>query len=664
MLKKLMGILLAVLMALLLSLPAFAEDADGLNIHLSADQAEYGKKDDITVTLTVKNTNPAGVSYADIRLLNEAPSGYILQAGSSAEKTIRLLKAGEEATLTSVFHPVHIPSTGDQGIGTPLLIGGIALLCLLFLLAVKKSRYMHLFRSMMCLLLVISIAAAALPITAMAASLTIPFSTVVKVEGKDVKLNSLVIYDPLNHEPENSLKIKDILPANFPAMDWHATVPCDAWAAEDENFVCYVVHYIDESTSITFETLNTGDFSSIDADCRVSESDGNYVCDLGEGETINFVMSEGKLARVEHAGTVGGGGYFLSYAPTEKRKIAELLPDGFPYTENPAAEVPTGAWTTDDKNSVCYLGRNADGVIDLFFKTLDTGEMSQANADIPASERKGNYICVYDNGDITLKFVMSGENLTGIVQSSTIEGKLPTLTYTPSNNAQESEITIADILPDDFPTESDHAWRKDSYRACITDGTYLWFSDSINGTSLGLPVGDPVAESEGNYVYDKSTYMEEYEEYWGYKATFIMSEGKLASIEMIEYDFPDFTGTYVKPQEGKTLAEIIPADFPVTVGDFGELIPDNAWCTSDGKLSCKSAESFLFPETSLIFYADNQSMGIYFHEVATESEGNYILEDETGKITFVMTDGKLTSIEFADTGADARYNGVYMPPAQ
>ena len=659
MLKKLMGILLAVLMVLLLSLPALAEGADGLSIYLSADQAEYGKKDDITVTLTVKNTNPAGVSYADIRLLNEVPNGYILQAGSSAEKMIRLLKAGEEATLTSVFHPVHIPSTGDQGIGTPLLVGGIALFCLLFLLSVKKSRYMHLFRSMMCLLLVISMAAATLPITAMAASLTIPFSTVVKVEDKEVKLNSLVSYDPLKRVQEESLTIGDILPEDFP------TTPDDGWRIDnDRNRVCYKAEDPDtgdKTLDFSFNVDGLMGTYSIPLSSEITEKEGKYEYYKEGCETIAFFISEGKLEQIYYESydfidDPAIGTYTPPIPPYEGPTIADILPSDFPSTDYWTSP-PKNAWITEN-GSLCF--REKDTKIDFYNEGYDDyGHLYQRVVQIYLSSpitknEDDNYI----SGDIL--FVMSGEDIVQIEYNSSRE---PRGVFTPPQKIGEEALTIADILPDDFPTASDHAWRKDSYRACITDGTYLWFSDSINGTSLGLPVGDPVAESEGNYVYDKSTYMEEYEEYWGYKATFIMSEGKLASIEMIEYDFPDFTGTYVKPQEGKTLAEIIPADFPVTVGDFGELIPDNAWCTSDGKLSCKSAESFLFPETSLIFYADNQSMGIYFHEVATESEGNYILEDETGKITFVMTDGKLTSIEFADTGADARYNGIYMPPA-
>ena len=293
MLKKLMGILLAVLMVLPVSLPAFAEGADGLSIHLSADQAEYGKKDDITVTLTVRNTDRTEVNYADIRLLNEVPNGYILQAGSSAEKTIRLLKAGEEATLTSVFHPVHIPSTGDQGIGTPLLIGGIALFCLLFLLSVKKGRYMHLFRSMMCLLLVISMAAA-LPVTALAASLTIPFSTVVKVEGKEIKLNSLVTYDPLKHEPENTLTIADILPDDFPRAtgDYHENTPRGAWVSitPDSANRCFIAHLggpgqmVDGDCIIFRRASNIINVCSLDN--VVQEEDGNYCYYYGSDSTM------------------------------------------------------------------------------------------------------------------------------------------------------------------------------------------------------------------------------------------------------------------------------------------------------------------------------------------------------------------------------------------
>ena len=370
MLKKLMGILLAVLMALLLSLPALTEGADGLNIHLSADQAEYGKKDDITVTLTVRNTDRTGVNYADIRLLNEVPNGYILQAGSSAEKTIRLLKAGEEATLTSVFHPVYIPSTGDQGIGTPLLIGGIALFCLLFLLSVKKGRYMHLFRSMMCFLLVISMTAAALPVTALAASLTIPFSTVVKVEGKEIKLNSLVTYEPLKHEPENSLTIADILPDDFPRAtgDYHESSPQGAWRSvtPDSANRCFIAHLggpgqmVDGDCIIFRRASNIINVCSLDN--VVQEEGGNYCYYYGSDSTptVILVMTEGKLTSIvfdEHwkYSTTSGTYVPPDSAQENELTIADILPEDFPHSENESWAPPQTSWSSPD-GFMCYTG--------------------------------------------------------------------------------------------------------------------------------------------------------------------------------------------------------------------------------------------------------------------------------------------------------------------
>ena len=371
--KKLMGILLAVLMVLLLSLPALAEETGGLSFYQSADRAEYGKKDDITVTLTVRNTDSAGVDYADIRLLNEVPNGYILQAESSAERSIPLLKAGEEATLTSVFHPVLIPSTGDQGIGMPLLVGGTALLCLLFLLAVKKGRYMHLFRSMMCFLLVISMAAAALPVTALAASLTLPFSTVVKVEGKDVKLNSLVIYDPLKHEPENSLTIADILPDDFPraTSDYHENTPQGAWRSvtPDSANRCFIAHLggpgqmVDGDCIIFRRASNIINVCSLDN--VVQEEGGNYCYYYGSDSTptVILVMTEGKLTSIvfdEHwkYSTTSGTYVPPDSAQENELTIADILPDDFPrVTGSQYEDPPHGAWrsVTPDDGNTCYI---------------------------------------------------------------------------------------------------------------------------------------------------------------------------------------------------------------------------------------------------------------------------------------------------------------------
>ena len=196
MLKKIIGILLTmILIVSLLPLSAFAGGENGLVYHLTTDKSKYSKTEDITVTLTVTNKSSDGVSYAGVKLVNKVPAGYTLKKGSSLEKSVPVLAPGESAKLVSVFQPVYYPPTGDPGIGLTLLAGVIAVLCGLFLLSGKKGRYMNIFRSMMCLMMVLSLVTMILPQTAQAEPGTIPVSVTVKVEGDEIKISSYITYE-------------------------------------------------------------------------------------------------------------------------------------------------------------------------------------------------------------------------------------------------------------------------------------------------------------------------------------------------------------------------------------------------------------------------------------------------------------------------------------
>lgn len=191
-----MGILLAlILIVSLLPLSAFADGENGLVYQLTTDKSKYSKTEDITVTLTVTNKNSDGASYSDVKLVNKVPAGYTLKKGSSIEKSIPVLAPGESAKLVSVFQPVYYPPTGDPGIGLTLLACVLAVLGMIFLLSGKKGRYMNIFRSMMCLMMVLSLVTMILPQTAVAASVTLPVTKTVKVADDELKISSYVTYE-------------------------------------------------------------------------------------------------------------------------------------------------------------------------------------------------------------------------------------------------------------------------------------------------------------------------------------------------------------------------------------------------------------------------------------------------------------------------------------
>ena len=114
----------------------------------------------------------------------------------------------------------------------------------------------------------------------------------------------------------------------------------------------------------------------------------------------------------------------------------------------------------------------------------------------------------------------------------------------------EETLTIADILPADFPTSTDGAWRidNDERRICYTtdnpDTGLTTFEITYNlgytGGRYSFPVAEKVTETDGNYVYLE-------EDWW--KVVFVMSDGELVQIDFDSYNhWPDpAIGTYIPP---------------------------------------------------------------------------------------------------------------------
>ena len=122
--KRIMIVVLALVLAASLSLTAFAATAsqDGLELSVTTDKTSYSATEQVTVTITVKNTNAFAVS--NVAVESNVPDGYKAADGYSSTKNIATLGAGETATLTVVYVPQSngkpsVPNYPTYPWGTP-----------------------------------------------------------------------------------------------------------------------------------------------------------------------------------------------------------------------------------------------------------------------------------------------------------------------------------------------------------------------------------------------------------------------------------------------------------------------------------------------------------------------------------------------------------------
>jgi len=191
MLRKLFGIMLALMLAMSVTFSASAAGVtqDGLNVTAVPSKQEYTGDEIITLTLTVKNGGEDAVS--SVVLTNEVPDGYQLVAGSAAVRQVGTLNAGAEAVLTSRFQKAVVPVTGDN---TPiaLLFALMAGSFVLMMVLGRRFRRAGAFGLVLVLLLT-SFGAVGFE-TASAASKTIRLTTPVLVDEDELDLNSSVSY--------------------------------------------------------------------------------------------------------------------------------------------------------------------------------------------------------------------------------------------------------------------------------------------------------------------------------------------------------------------------------------------------------------------------------------------------------------------------------------
>ena len=105
------GILIGVLSNIIMSTSVLAASVnDGLEVSVEADKCAYTAKEEIELTLMVKNTNSFSIS--DILLENVIPKGYKIKNGYKSTDYIQTLKSGETVKVVSVCI-----ADDDYGIG-------------------------------------------------------------------------------------------------------------------------------------------------------------------------------------------------------------------------------------------------------------------------------------------------------------------------------------------------------------------------------------------------------------------------------------------------------------------------------------------------------------------------------------------------------------------
>jgi hypothetical protein len=184
--RRILAVVLTVILSVcLFVLPAMAatETANGLELTLITDKAEYTAAEQITASLTIKNTTAAPVTGLVIK--HQIPEGIKTLSGD-VEKIIPSLGAGESVTLQVVLQADATANTGDYAIAAvaAALVLSAAGLVLLGKDAKVRKGVISVF---LCCVMVGGLMMAA-PANADTDELTV--TTAIKVAGKDVTLTA------------------------------------------------------------------------------------------------------------------------------------------------------------------------------------------------------------------------------------------------------------------------------------------------------------------------------------------------------------------------------------------------------------------------------------------------------------------------------------------
>lgn len=199
--RTLVVILCLILCVCLFALPIMAQTTtqDGMEVTLTTDKAEYAAGEDITATLTVKNTTTE--AFENLKLEHIVPEGFEVTGEPSRE--VDVLAAGESISI-AVTYIGSIPATGDMSIH--LIVGLMILVAaalVVLLVSDRKLRAVGI-SMLLCCVMVSSLVLSAVPAGAVTLGETITVSTEVTLGGEKLTLKGKVSHadstEPANPE--------------------------------------------------------------------------------------------------------------------------------------------------------------------------------------------------------------------------------------------------------------------------------------------------------------------------------------------------------------------------------------------------------------------------------------------------------------------------------
>lgn len=303
--------------------------------------------------------------------------------------------------------------------------------------------------------------------------------------------------------------------SDFPSAD------ISAWCNENNGGIYNGFGYLR-----IFEYGNISNYISLDINSSVVPDGTNFKYeDTGNNYKIVFNMEDGalKTISVEVTGNEAlTGTYIDTLSVSEALGKAETT---FPTTKE------TG-WTNG--NAYLYLGQDAPGGVPMDHLFIYDGTLDDSILNGLISLNPNNTDAYL--GLFTFNFDSSG-NLTSI----TVSGfESYGAEYSHLDGTYTAPVTIADLLPDDFPTTKETGWKNDN-------GVYI-FKDTIVGDILICYI-----ESDGEYPFIEVdailTGENEITNPSSQTITFNISNNKLVSFTVSNFGAP-LDGTYYPQNSG------------------------------------------------------------------------------------------------------------------
>ena len=428
------------------------------------------------------------------------------------------------------------------------------------------------------------------------------------------------------------LTIADILPADFPNIEWDENgigVPEDVWFNIDKNTYSYNIFDFDgNDNSLGFYKDAENIILTLEYDSEIylnKDSDSLYFAEniglydfwqenVDDLVDIKLHLIDNILASIEvrfygnndYESTFGG-----TYVPSVK--IEDIMPDDFP-----------------SKTDVFWVNENCDYIYYdscLYFTSyfdntpefkpkraiLNKDNNYESNLEIEATDEK-----------YKAEFVMNRDKFDSVVISG-FEGNKAV-----HNGTFKPAISLSSIMTNSLPTQSETHWTSGNNELFIDDDNHLYFKNSDDeayGYFFTLDNLSLLKDNDSNSKYyctdaiddnnkiDKNMYL-----------TFNMDGTILKSIDAtFEGDYSSLNGTYVAPVTIADVLATVSGGFPTT--------SSSGWVSQDG--------SKIYSDEDNLNFGDLMPLS----SALTPSGNDYEIIKDDNTFTFVMESGVLSKIK-------------------